>query len=82
MRIGPHQTRYGHVSYQTPAWVLFKARVCSALGPWDLTMGGPDPIRGGGGSGPTADALEYITFSGHVAASDPPMWWSRALLWT
>jgi hypothetical protein len=29
----------------------------------------------------TVDALEYITFSRHVAASDPPMWWSRALLW-
>jgi hypothetical protein len=23
----------------------------------------------------TVDALEYITFSGHVAALDPPMWW-------
>jgi hypothetical protein len=33
-------------------------------------------------SGLTVDALEYITFSGHVAASDPPMWWSRAPLWT
>jgi hypothetical protein len=33
-------------------------------------------------SGLTVDALGYITFSGHVAASDPPMWWSRALLWT
>jgi hypothetical protein len=30
----------------------------------------------------TVDALEYITFSGHVAAPDPPTWWSRALLWT
>jgi hypothetical protein len=30
----------------------------------------------------TVDALEYITFSGHVAASDPPMWWSQAPLWT
>jgi hypothetical protein len=28
------------------------------------------------------DALEYITFSGHVAAPDPPMWWVQALLWT
>jgi hypothetical protein len=23
----------------------------------------------------TVDALEYITFSRHVAAPDPPMWW-------
>jgi hypothetical protein len=30
----------------------------------------------------TVDALEYITFSGHVAASDLSMWWGRALLWT
>jgi hypothetical protein len=30
----------------------------------------------------TVDAMEYITFSRHVAASDPPMWWSLALLWT
>jgi hypothetical protein len=27
------------------------------------------------GSGLTVDALEYITFFGHVAALDPPMWW-------
>jgi hypothetical protein len=34
------------------------------------------------GSRLTVDALEYITFFGHVAALDPPMWWSWALLWT
>jgi hypothetical protein len=43
-------------------------------------------IRGSGtlswGSGLTVDALEYATFSRHVAASDPLMWWGRALLWT
>jgi hypothetical protein len=32
------------------------------------------------GSGLTVDALEYITFSGHVVALDPPMWWDQALL--
>jgi hypothetical protein len=32
------------------------------------------------GSGLTVDVLEYITFSGHVAALDPPMWWGQALL--
>jgi hypothetical protein len=100
--------------YRTLAWVLFEARACSVLGPWDPTVGGPDPIWGGvrlpfrglactrGGLGPTMgvrtvypgvrrspvgvwttfDAMEYITFSGHVAALDPPMWWSLALLWT
>jgi hypothetical protein len=43
-------------------------------------------IRGSGalpwGSGLTIDALEYATFSRHVAALDPPMWWGRVLLWT
>jgi hypothetical protein len=57
------------------------------------TCGGPEPTleiriaylgvwRSPWGSGLIVDALEYITFSGHVAAPDPPMWWSRALLWT
>jgi hypothetical protein len=43
-------------------------------------------IQGSGtlpwGSGLTVEALGYITFSGHVAAPDPPMWWGQALLWT
>jgi hypothetical protein len=34
------------------------------------------------GSGFTATTLEYITFSGHVAALDPPMWWGQAQLRT
>jgi hypothetical protein len=55
------------------------------------TRGGPGPswrsglyIQGSGtfpwGSGRTVDALEYITFSGHVAAPEPPMWWGQALV--
>jgi hypothetical protein len=32
------------------------------------------------GFGLTGDALEYVTFSGHVAAPDPPMWWGQVLL--
>ena len=32
------------------------------------------------GSGLTIDALEYITFSGHVAAQEPPTWWGWMLL--
>jgi hypothetical protein len=32
------------------------------------------------GSDLTVDALKYITFSGHVATPDPPMWWGQALL--
>ena len=41
-------------------------------------------IQGSGtlpwGSGLTIDTLEYITFSGHVAVPDPPMWWGQVLL--
>jgi hypothetical protein len=43
MRIGPDTCRH-----RTPTWALIKARVCSVLEPWDPTVGGPDPIRGGG----------------------------------
>jgi hypothetical protein len=50
------------------------------------TRGGPGPTWRSGlyiqesdtfpwGSGLTVDALEYITFSGHVAAPEPPTWW-------
>jgi hypothetical protein len=57
------------------------------------TRGGPGPSWRSGlyiqgpdtfpwGSGLTVDALEYITFSGHVAAPEPPMWWGQALLLT
>jgi hypothetical protein len=34
------------------------------------------------GSGPTADILEDIVFSGHVAAPEPTAWWGRALFAT
>jgi hypothetical protein len=55
------------------------------------TRGGPGPFWRSGlyiqgsdtfpwRSGLTVDALEYITFSGHVAAPEPPMWWGQALL--
>jgi hypothetical protein len=59
------------------------------------TRGGPGPnleawsvytgVRHGSdtlpwGSRLTVDAWEYITFYGHVAASDLPMWWGQALL--
>jgi hypothetical protein len=32
------------------------------------------------GFGLTGDALEYVTFYGHVATPDPPMWWGQVLL--
>jgi hypothetical protein len=55
------------------------------------TRGGPRPtwrsglyIQGAGtfpwGFGLTVDALEYITFSIHVAAPKPPTWWGQVLL--
>jgi hypothetical protein len=55
------------------------------------TRGGPGPawrpglyIQGSGtfpwGSGLTVDALEYSSFSGHVAAPKPRTWWGQALL--
>jgi hypothetical protein len=34
------------------------------------------------GSGFTADTLEYIIFSIHVAAPEPSTWWGRALFTT
>jgi hypothetical protein len=50
MRVGPDPTRPGldTCRHQTPTWALIKARVCSVLEPWDPTVGGSDPIRGGG----------------------------------
>jgi hypothetical protein len=55
-------------------------------GVWDQPWGFGQYIQGSSalpwGFGLTIDALEYTTLSGHVVASDPPMWQGRALLWT
>jgi hypothetical protein len=53
MRIDPDPTRpdLDTCRHWTPTWALIKARVCYVLEPWDPTVGDPDPIRGGGGSG-------------------------------
>jgi hypothetical protein len=50
--------------------------------PWGsrLYIQGSDALPWG--SRLTVDALEYATSFGHVAASGPPMWRGRALLWT
>jgi hypothetical protein len=85
MRIGPERTRAGLDTCQlrTPTWGLSKV-----LGPY---CGSPGPtwrsglyIQGSGtfpwGSGLTVDALEYITFSSHMVAPEPPTWWGQALL--
>jgi hypothetical protein len=62
---GPHQTRSGHVSAPDPAWVLFKARVCSVLGPRGPIEGGPDPLWGG------PDPIPVVRLA-HVAVPDQP----------
>jgi hypothetical protein len=52
----------------------------------DLTLRSGMYTQGSGtfpwGSGPTVDTLEYIVFSGHVAAPEPSTWWGRALFTT
>jgi hypothetical protein len=52
----------------------------------DLTRRSMLYIQGSGafpwGSGLTIDTLEYIIFSGHVAAPEPPTWWDRVLFTT
>jgi hypothetical protein len=52
----------------------------------DLTLGFGLYIKGSDtfpwGSGPTVDTLEYIVFSGHVAALEPSTWWGRVLFTT
>jgi hypothetical protein len=70
MRTGPKPTRLGPdmCRHRTPAWVLFKARVCSVLSPWDPIVGGSDPIPGGGG-GPNPIPGVRIA---HVEVLDQP----------
>jgi hypothetical protein len=66
-------------------------RVLDQHGGPDCISRGPGPtwrielyIQGSGtfpwGSKLTIDALEYITFSRHVAAPEPPTWWGQVLL--
>jgi hypothetical protein len=47
MQTGPDTCRH-----RTPTWALIKAWACSVLETWDPTVGGSDPIRGGGGPDP------------------------------
>jgi hypothetical protein len=46
--VGQVRTRLGldTCRYQTPAWVLFKARACSVLGPWDPLWAARTPYGG------------------------------------
>jgi hypothetical protein len=56
----------------------------ASVGVLDLTRRPGLYIQGSGtfpwGSGLTVDTLEYIIFSGHVAAPEPSTWWGRVLL--
>jgi hypothetical protein len=70
MRTGSEPTRLGPDTcrHQTPAWVLFKARVYSILGPH---CGRSEPHTGGGGS----DPIPRVRLA-HVEVLDQP-WMSR-----
>jgi hypothetical protein len=76
--LGPHPGGGG----SDPILVVWLAHVEVLNQPWRSGL----YIQGSGtlpwGSGLTVDALEYITFSGHMAAPDPLMWWGQVLLWT
>jgi hypothetical protein len=52
----------------------------------DLSRRSDLHIQGSGtlpwGSGLTVDTLEYIIFSGHMAAPEPSTWWGRVLFTT
>jgi hypothetical protein len=71
MRTGPEPTRLGldTCRHRTPAWVLFKARVCSILGPHS---GWPGPHTGGGGGPDPIPGGRLV----HVEVLDQP-WRSR-----
>jgi hypothetical protein len=94
--LGPHYGQPGPIQRGSdPIPEVQLAHVEVRDQPWgpDYISGGPGPTlevrtvypgvrRSPVGVRITVDALEYITFLGHVVAPDPPMRWSRALLWT
>jgi hypothetical protein len=74
---GPACTSGGPGS-TSEVWTVYPGVWNQPWGP-DCISRGPGPTLG---VRTTVDAMEYITFSRHGAALDPPMWWSLALLWT
>jgi hypothetical protein len=79
--LGPHCGRSGPHTRGPGSHSRGPVRTCGGPGP---TWRSRPYIRGSStlpwGSGLTVDALEYITFLGHVAAPEPPTWWGRMLL--
>jgi hypothetical protein len=81
--LGPHYVWPGpHTGGPDPILGVWLAHVAVLNQPWRsrLHIQGSNALPWG--SGLIVDGLKYITLSGRVAALDPPMWWSRALLWT
>jgi hypothetical protein len=58
--------RFAHVEVLDQTWRPGSYMQGSGTFPW--------------GSGLTGDASEYVTFSGHVAVPNSPMWWGQVLL--
>jgi hypothetical protein len=73
------RTPYGGVRIPFLGSSLHTCRSGTTLG---VRTAYPEVRHSPAGVRTTIDALEYITFSGHVVALDLPMWWSRALVWT
>jgi hypothetical protein len=79
--LGPHCGRPGlHTGGLDPILGVQFTHV----GVLDLTWRPGPYIQGSGtfpwGSRLTGDTSEYVSFSGHVVAADPPMWWGQVLL--
>jgi hypothetical protein len=80
---GPHYGRPGPIRGgpdPIPGVRLAHVAVLDQPRRFGLHIQGSDTLPWG--SELTVYALEYTTFSGHVASPDPPVWWSRALVWT
>jgi hypothetical protein len=79
--LGPHCGRFGPHTWGPDPNLGVRSIHVGVLD----QLGGPDCISKGPalfpwGSRLTVDALVYITFSGHVAAPEPPTWLGRMLL--
>ena len=79
--VGPHCGRSGPHTEGSGSHSRGSVRTHGSPGPswrFGLYIQGSDTFPWG--SGLTVDALECITFSGHVAAPESHTWWGQALL--